>query len=374
MKIGYDGKRATNNLTGLGNYSRSLIEHLAVQFPSNQHFIYSLKIIAQIKNFALFLLPNVWLRFPEKDQTKFLWRSIGIKNLLVKDAIDIFHGLSHEIPEGLNKIGIKGIVTIHDLIFLIRPKDFQLIDRVIYKLKSKRACETADGIIAISERTKQDLIELYGVNSAKIKVVYQSCDDGFKTPASPSKKEEAIKKYNLPEQFLLNVGTIEPRKNLLLIVKALAKIKSNIPLVVIGKAKNYFKLVESEISKNNLQARVIFLKDIPFKDLPIIYQLAEIFIYPSFYEGFGIPIIEALYSGVPVIGGTCSCLEEAGGPNSFYVNPMDVDDLADKIELILTDENLKGEMIEKGLLYVQKFNKEIVNQQLMDCYLKVLNR
>jgi glycosyltransferase involved in cell wall biosynthesis len=372
MKIGYDGKRAANNLTGLGNYSRSLIEHLAVQFPQNQYFVYTSKIKAQIKSFALFLLDNVLLKFPAQGQSQFLWRSMGVKKQLLEDKIDLYHGLSHEIPYGINKLGIKSIVTIHDLIFLKRPADFKLIDRSIYKLKSLKACQKADKIIAISEQTKKDIVALYGINPNKIEVLYQSCDDGFKISATPQKKQEVKNTYQLPDKYLLNVGTIEPRKNLLLIIKALAKTHANIPLVVIGKAKPYYNLVADEIVKQQLQDRVIFLKDVPFADLPTIYQLASLFVYPSFYEGFGIPIIEALYSGVPVIGATGSCLEEAGGPNSLYVDATDADELANKIDLVLEDSTIRQQMITAGLNYVQKFNSNVVTQQLMDCYKKTM--
>lgn len=372
MKIGYDGKRAANNLTGLGNYSRSLIGHLAEVFPQNQYFIYSPKANLSVLKFPLFKLKNVLLKLPEKG--KLFWRSLGIKKQLIKDQIELFHGLSHEIPVGLKSTGIKSIVTIHDLIFLRKPDYYKFIDRKIYKLKSKYACENADHIIAISEQTKRDIIEFYGTDPSKIEVIYQSCDDSFKTLLSANAKETIRTKYQLPEKYILNVGTIEPRKNLLAIIRAIPQINTDYTLVVIGKETPYANPVKEEIKKLGLQQRIIFLKNVPFADLPGIYQMANTFIYPSYYEGFGIPIIEALYSQVPVVAATGSCLEEAGGPDSKYVHPDDNNDLAKQVNQILSDEKLQEIMKEKGIAYVQKFDDKLISKQLMDCYLNVLSR
>lgn len=371
MKIGFDGKRAANNLTGLGNYSRSLIEHLANGFPQNQYFIYTPKAKANILKLPLFKKENIFLKLPQK--AKFLWRSFGVKHQLLKDRIDLFHGLSYEIPFGLKKTKIKSIVTIHDLIFLRKPQYYEPIDRLIYDYKSKYACKNADQIIAISEKTKQDIIELYNISPAKIEVIYQSCDDSFKVAASTTRKEEVRLKYALPDEYLLSVGTIEPRKNILAIVKAMPKINTKFKLIIIGKEKPYANKVKLEIEKLGLADRVIFLKDIPFKDLPSIYQMASLFVLPSYYEGFGIPIIEALYSKVPVVAATGSCLEEAGGPNSLYVNPDDFEGFATAINGVLADSWLQQEIKEKGLQYVQSFNNEVINECLMACYSKTLN-
>ena len=369
MKIGYDGKRAANNLTGLGNYSRSLIVNLAQQFSENEYFIYTPKVNKHIQKIPLFSKKNIHLKLPLKNPALF-WRTSGIIKQLLKDKIDLFHGLSHEIPLGLKKNGIKSIVTIHDLIFLRRPQYYKLIDRIIYKLKSKYACKYAGKIIAISEKTKQDIIAFYKTDPAKIEVIYQSCDDSFKTLLSTVEKEKIRTTYKLPSKYLLNVGTIEPRKNLLLIIKALPQIDATYSLIVIGKNTSYTTLVKKEIEKLGLQNRVIFLQDLPFSDLPAIYQMASIFILPSFYEGFGIPIIEALYGNVPVIAATGSCLEEAGGPNSCYIAPDDEHTLATKANEIIANKTLQAWMKQEGLKYVQRFNNEVVGKQLMDCYVR----
>ncbi|HTM98200.1 MAG TPA: glycosyltransferase family 1 protein [Pedobacter sp.] len=373
MKIGFDGKRAANNVTGLGNYSRSLIEHLATQFPENQYYVYTPKINDALKKHPLFSRDNVKLELPPKNSTSPIWRSVGIVLQLIKNKITLYHGLSHEIPYGLKENGIKSVVTIHDLIFLVKPSYYSFVDRIIYKYKSKYACKHADKIIAISEQTKKDIIQFYKADPAKIEVIYQTCDDQFKTLVGENEKAFLRKKHKLPPNYLLNVGTIETRKNLLLLIKALPLIDPAYPLVVIGKETPYLKTIQKEIEALALQNRVIFLKDVPFQDFPGLYQMASSFIYPSLYEGFGIPIIEALYGKVPVIAATGSCLEEAGGPDSVYVSPDDHVSLAKAINLVLSDKNLQEQMKIKGLAYVQKFNSETVSTQLMNCYLNTIN-
>ena len=372
LKIGYDGKRAANNLTGLGNYSRSLIEQLAHQFPAHQYFVYAPKVKSAKQIDAFFGHENIELKLPKTGP--FLWRTLNILKDLSQDGIQIFHGLSHEIPLAIQHTRIKSIVTIHDLIFLRFPQYYKFIDQKLYEWKSRSACKRADRIIAISEKTKADIIDLYSIDPNKITVIYQSCDDSFKT-AFPKETLSRIKAtYKLPEKYILNVGTIEERKNLKLAVQALKEVSEDYKLVVIGKQTSYFKTVEKEIERLGLKNRILFLKNIPFADLPGIYQMASVFVYPSFYEGFGIPIIEALYSGVPVVAATGSCLEEAGGPNSLYVSPKDANGLAEAINSILDTPQLQKEMKAKGLEFVQKFDSPVVTQQLMNCYLNMLNQ
>jgi glycosyltransferase involved in cell wall biosynthesis len=373
MKIGFDGKRAANNFTGLGNYSRTLISQLASLFPEHQYFVYTEKLNQKPQITSFFQQSSIFLRLRLNSSKKFLWRSFGIKKQLKEDGIDLFHGLSYEIPIGLNKQSIKSVVTIHDLIYLRFPQYYNFFDRLIYDWKSKYGCLHAGRIVAISDRTKLDIIEFYNIDPNKIEVIYQSCDEAFQIPLSREVKKEVLDKYSLPDKFILNVGTIEPRKNLLLIINALKEVQEDYKLVVIGKHQPYALLVKERIKALNLMHRVTFLEGLPFSDLPAIYQSATAFIYPSIYEGFGIPIIEALYSQTPVIAATGSCLEEAGGPDSIYVNPNDHQALSSQINKVISNSDLRAKMKEAGYTYVQKFNNHLLAQQMMQCYHKTLN-
>jgi len=371
MKIGFDGKRAANNLTGLGNYSRSLIKHLAFFFPQNRYFVYTPKIkaAAQISSF-LSSSENIIARLPSPNGL--FWRTLGIKKQLLDDDIELFHGLSHEIPVNLKRSRIPALVTVHDLIFLRFPQYFNIIDRWIYQLKCGYACKHADRIIAISECTKRDIITYFKTDPGKIDVIYQSCDDSFKTDIDPEKKDTVRKKFSLPFKYLLNVGTIETRKNLLTLIRALPHVDQEFKLVVIGKRTSYADLVDREITNLQLNDRIIFLRNVSFDELPAIYQMASVFIYPSVYEGFGIPIIEALYSGVPVVAAGGSCLEEAGGPSSIYLSPLDYKGFAKAINEIIHHPEQADAMKIAGFKHVQRFDNELLSKQLMSVYTSVL--
>jgi glycosyltransferase involved in cell wall biosynthesis len=370
MRIGYDAKRAFLNATGLGNYSRWLIRSVASFYPENTYYLYTPKLKPGKQSFTTGF-KNLVTIVPIGKLFTSWWRSKGIVEDLLRDQINIYHGLSHELPLGIRESGIRSVVTVHDLIFMRFPQHFGWINRRIYALKVHKACTVADKIIAISQKTKSDIMELLHIDPNKIEVIYQGCDPAFSVVQSDEQKKVIAAKYHLPENYLLTVGTIEERKNLILLAKALKHIDS-IPLVVVGKPTDYLKEVKQYLAANNSASRVIFLHQVEFADLPAIYQLASVFIYPSRYEGFGIPVLEALNSGVPVVAATGSCLEEAGGPDSLYADPDDETGLAANVNRILGDKQLAQHMITQGLHYTANFNEQKLSAQLMKVY-KTLN-
>src|SRR5690606_1953339 len=282
-----------------------------------------------------------------------IWRSYRITKDLTADKVDIFHGLSGEIPHGLRKNRIRSIVTIHDLIFLRYPELYKPLNRYIYNRKSKYAVENADKIVAISEQTKQDITHFYGIPQEKIDVIYQGCHAAFKQKKTAHEKEAIRKKHNLPESFVLNVGSIEPRKNALQIVKAIEHIDT--PLLLIGKETPYTAQIRKYIMEKGMTNKVLIKQGFTTEELSTIYQMANIFIYPSKFEGFGIPIIEALYSETPVITTNSGVFPEAGGPFSYYIDPNNTEELAYAISTILSNHTMRTEMKQKGLEYVQRF-------------------
>lgn len=366
MRIGFDGKRMTQNFTGLGNYSRYLVRLLTKFYPENYYNSYAIKAPS-----TKLLITGVNYKYPGSKSIKSYWRSLGIIQNLKSDNIDVFHGLSNEIPFGLKNAGIQSVVTVHDLIFIRYPEYYALFDRIIYKLKLRYAISSADKIIAISNQTRKDLIHYFNVESDRIKVIYQNCDPIFFTKASVENKHKVQKKYNLPERYILNVGTIEERKNLLLVIKALKDIK-DIHLVVVGKDTPYSTRVKSYIMSHDLQQRVHFIKNADHSDLPAIYQSAQLFVYPSRFEGFGIPIVEALHSGIPVIAATGSCLEEAGGPGSIYIDPDDEASLARQINMVLGNSEQRNRMIRAGYDHVKNFSDEKIATEVIEVYKEVL--
>ena len=365
MKIAFDGKRFFNNSSGLGNYSRDLVRILAMYFPENEYVLFNQN--QSEKGKEILELSNV--SFHETSKGNFS-RQLKMGKDAQKINADIFHGLSGELPLKWNEKPIKKIVTIHDLIFFRFPQYYSFFDRKIHFWKFKKAAEQADLIIAISEQTKRDIIQFLKVPEEKIKVVYQGCHQAFKKNQSVDFLNSVKEKFNLSERFILNVGTIEERKNLLNIVKAING--SEIPLVVIGKKTNYFKKIQKFLKKNKLENQVQFLENVSMEELAAIYKLADLFVYPSFFEGFGIPVIEALFSKTAVITSNLSCLPEAGGKDSVYIDPNNFEDLKAKISFLWENESERKRRAEKGFDFVQKFNDENIANDLMQVYRSVL--
>ncbi|MFY7827506.1 MAG: glycosyltransferase family 4 protein [Flectobacillus sp.] len=366
MRIGFDAKRAFQNFTGLGNYSRFIIQSLLDSPSEHEYFAYTPKL-----NEKVHFSNRLRIALPQTAMPKSLWRSWGINQQLKKDHIDIFHGLSNELPWQIQQSGIKSVVTIHDLIFMRYPELYPMIDRWIYRRKFKAACEQADCIIAISQQTKQDIVEMLQISPSKIEVVYQDCDPAFRKKL-PSEHISAVrKKYQLNKPYILCVATIAERKNQLTLVKAFEALhNSEIELVLVGGKSSYQSQIEEYIRQKNLTG-VHIINGVPFSDLPALYQGSSLSVYPSIFEGFGIPIVEALHSGVPVIGATGSCLEEAGGQGGIYVNPYDIQDLAHQIQRVLSDSELSHSVVQVGQKHIAKFSSTEIAKELEKIYKKI---
>ncbi len=374
MRIGYDGKRALNNLTGLGNYSRLVIEEMGCHYPLNQIYLYVPKMRENPRMERIEAMHNVEFRLPPPQGfSGSLWRTWGIPNNLRADKIDIYHGLSNELPLNIRKSGVKSVVTIHDLIYRRFPEYYKLIDRKLYDFKYGASCRNSDLVIAISECTKRDIIEYYDVPEDKVEVIYQGCDQSFREKRGKENLDDVRKRLNLPDCYLLQVGTIEHRKNLIASVRALRNLPSYVKLVVVGKDHHgYLKEVKREISACGLDDRVVFRHGVSFQDLPAVYQMAEVVLYPSRYEGFGIPVLEALESERPVIAATGSCLEEAGGDGAYYVSPDDHGGMSDIISEIMRGGSDVADHIKKGKHHASRFNTENMVLALNKTYERLL--
>jgi glycosyltransferase involved in cell wall biosynthesis len=377
MNIGFDAKRAFHNVTGLGNYSRTMIDSLSSFFPGNTYYLFNPKksslysfhskqlIEINPSGIVSKLLPSLW-------RTRWM---IGD----IEKRVDIYHGLSNELPFGIHRSKIKKVVTIHDLIFEHYPDQYKKNDVIVYRKKFKYACKHADIIIAISESTKKDLVDLYAVPPEKIEVCYQSCDQRFFTRANPNQKENVLDHYGLQTPYFLSVGSIIERKNLLRICMAFKQLQQEIPcnLVVIGKGNGLYKEdVLNYITKEQLAGKIIFLEDnfrsdAIQKDMPVLYQQATALVYPSLMEGFGIPVLEAMASGIPVITSNRSSLTEAGGDAAQCIDPLDTTAMADAMKRILFDHNFREQCIQKGLQHAQTFNNQLTAQKVLSIYKKL---
>ncbi|GIV35984.1 MAG: glycosyl transferase family 1 [Cyclobacteriaceae bacterium] len=376
MTIGFDAKRLFRNFTGLGNYSRFVVQALKEHFPQNQYYLFtpSIKLNPDTQPF---LSAPYHVVAPGGIMKKLhpLWRSVGMSFSKGASGLDIYHGLSQELPYFLPE-KVKKIVTVHDLIFYRYPQYYNPLDVLIYKKKLKSACARAHRIVAISRQTAQDLQAFLHIDPDKISVVYQGFHPQFSAKQSPSRLEEVRQLYNLPANYLLCVGTIEPRKNAGILVEALSRLSPPVrmPLVLVGRQTAYAGQVLKRAEELNVRHLVLIRDKVAFAHLPAIYQGAAVFLYPSVFEGFGIPVIEGIGSGVPVISSTGSCFAEAGGPDTMYVSPADAVAWAEAISTVLNNENLRQQMVRNSQQYINRFKPENIARELMNIYSELLNQ
>lgn len=327
LRIAFDAKRLFNNFTGLGNYSRSLVKMMQQLYPNHEYHLFTTKATKNFETEYFFDSQKFTIHTP--TSWKPLWRTFGMAANVNALNPDIFHGLSHEIPFGLNP-NIATVVTFHDLIYEIYPKQFRFWDRNIYHLKYKSSAKRTKFVIAISESTKIDLIRLYGLEKEKITVLYQSCSDVFMDEKPLKNIINDMIPMNLVGYYLY-VGSIIERKGLLQIIMAYAQLPADYrkPLVIVGNGdKSYIQKVQDMILYYNLESNIVFVHSMTNQQLVQVYNNSFCLIYPSVYEGFGIPVIESLFRNKPVITSNLSSLPEAAGPGAILVNPYDIKELS----------------------------------------------
>lgn len=373
MRIGFDGKKAVSNLTGIGNYSRGIINLTAA--AGNEAVVFSPSEGTPKCRAGLSDSPLITYHISDchNGLTRNWWRNVGVTADIARSGLDIFHGLSNELPIGIRRTGVKSVVTIHDLIFLRLPKTYPPLSRAILSQKTRYACREADRIIAISERTKRDIVELYGVDPEIIEVIYQGCHSLFHSPAPDELKKEVRSLYDLPESYLISVGTIEERKNHAAIIGALAKADTKLPLVIVSKKTALQEKLAQSAARLGVGDRILFLNNVPLHHLPALYQQALAALYVSRYEGFGIPVIEALASGIPVIAATGSCLEEAGGPGAIYCDPDDIGEIAAAIDSVASSVAIRSRLVTAGQEHIRQFSAERLAARMDEFYRSMLD-
>lgn len=374
MTIGLDAKRIVRNGTGLGSYGRTLANDLAATDRVRLR-LYApdagrddLRCQVPERANLNFVYPDSFSPISRFSPYKAYWRSRGIVGQLKADGVQVYHGLSGELPIGIRQAGIRTVVTIHDLIFLRHPEYYHWIDVQIYRRKFIQTLREADRIVAISECTRRDICELGGIPKEKIDLVYQSCATRFSSQVPAEKKHQVRANYQLPQRYVLSVGSIEERKNTLLLVKALPMLPDDVHVVLVGRETKYAQKVALQAERCGVASRLHLLHDVPDEDLTAVYAMADVFAYPSRYEGFGIPIIEAIRMGLPVVACTGSCLEEAGGPDNLYVNPDEPEAMAYALEQLLQGAEGREVRIERSQDYIRRFENTGAASQFIEIY------
>lgn len=370
MRIGFDAKRLFVNNTGLGNYSRTLVENLHRFHPEHDLYLYAPRLVRNDRT-EVFFESGYRLRSP-MGPAKMGWRSFGMTHNLRKDGIELYHGLSHELPFNLEKSKIPSVVTIHDLLYKYFPMDFPLIDRWVYEKKFSAACSKADRIIAISEATRTDIMEHFGIQPQRIQVIYQTIHPIFRHTPAMETISNVREKYNLPAEFILYVGSIIRRKNLEVLIKALDLMppKKRLPLIIVGNGKIYLDYIEQLIDDLKLHHNIIRIKNPSLDEINIFYRLASISVYPSLMEGFGLPVLESIACGTPVITTRRSSLVEAGGKVAYYIDGGDEEELAALMMQKIGTKESFGENIEVQR-HLAQFYPERLTEQLDNLYKEV---
>ncbi len=285
-------------------------------------------------------------------------------------GVDLFHATEHLLPRFS---AIRTVFTLHDLIFLFHPETHKPMNRWFLTLMMPRFLRAADAVIAVSECTKRDAVRAYGIPEEKITVIYEGVSPRFR-PADPAAIAAVRQKYGLPEHFILYVGTIEPRKNLTALLEAFANLQSaigNLHLVFVGKKGWLYEGFFRRLRELGLEERVHFTGYVPDEDLPVLYSAADLFVFPSLYEGFGLPVLEAMACGVPVVCSNTSSLPEVAGDAALLVDPTDVRALAAAMERALTDQALRATLRARGLERARRFTWEEAARRTLEVYRQV---
>lgn len=379
MKIGFDAYFAFHYKTGVAHYSRNLINSIATFYPNAELVLFT------DKRTELYQPSFRNLKVVELGHEVPYYQWLSNQTLLSSitgEQLDIFHGLDHGLP-GIDPL--KKVVTVHDLFFETHPELYSPPDVEYYRSITPKSCDTADEIISISQYTTTQLIKYYGIANEKINVCYQTCNDLFFEKVTEKRKAELRQQFDLPQQFWLYVGSVIERKNLLHICEALNlnKDQSKIPLIVIGEGREYLETVRDYVNANDLTGSVKFIsytdaakKSISFqqaKDIPAFYQMAFGLVYPSFLEGFGIPLIEAFASGLPAITSNTSSLPEIGKDAALYVDPSDPANIAEALLTLERNNQLRQSMIEKGRMIAEDFTAKKTATSVMNVYKKLLH-
>lgn len=374
--IGFDAHYANTNNTDLGNYSRSMIDVLAAASPRHCYVrMYVRKRHPNAAYDALDQRANIESMEPDGGlwrKLTWLWRTFRLAKDVERGDVALYHGLAGELPLGLAHLNIRSVVTLHDLEFLHLTSFHSSLKRAWLKLRTAHTLLIADRIVAVSDFVKRDAVKYLHIDPDKIDVIYRSCDKSFQQPLTEARLEDVRSRYALPERYILTVGTQSERKNIALIIEAMAELQDrDIQLVIVGRGTGYSERILHRVKSLGLESRVKFLYGVPTCDLPAIYAQAEVLVNTALYEGFGQSIIEALTMGTPVIATSGSSHEEAGGAYSIYVSPTDHRQLRDAIERVLGDTNLRIMMSENGKLYASRFRSEVIAYNLINCYRRI---
>ncbi|MGA7720053.1 MAG: glycosyltransferase family 1 protein [Ignavibacteriaceae bacterium] len=360
MRIAIDARVLEKEMTGIGRYLRDLLNVIPQIDNKNEYFLFSTISIQNYKNnfFKNIILDK--LMFHSKIFSPF-WLNFILRKYLVENKFDLFFSPNNLCPL-ISSTRIKKIITIHDVMFKIDKYYYPFFYRNYLNFMLKRSINSADKIITISKCSQMDIVKYYDVSREKVKVIYGAADPKFKfRPLSKIDCQYYKSKYSLPENYALYIGLIENRKNINIILKVAEVCKNkdiDIGFILIGRPGYGFKEIKQKIDR--CEGKILYLNYIDDVDLPHIYNLAKIFIFPSLYEGFGLPVLEAMKSGIPVLTSNTSSLPEIVNNYGIMHEPNDTNGFVESILSLLRDNVLYKEYCERSLIGAKRFNQEML--------------
>ncbi len=363
MRIGIDYTAAVCQKAGIGRYTRCLVRALAELDRRNEYVLFA----AGGKRLGNWPQNFRTRSMPLSDYTfALLWHRLRLP-LPVESFIgrvDLFHSPDFTLPP----TWARTVLTVHDLSFLRVPHCADVHLRAYLEKAVPRSVQRADLVLADSESTKRDLVELLDVSPEKIKVIYPGVEERFRPIEDKPTLEEVRKRYGFPQHFILSLGTLEPRKNLVRLIEAFSSLATHCSLVIVGRKGWLYDDIFDAVERWGLQGRVVFPGFVADEDLPALYNLAELFVFPSLYEGFGLPPLEAMACGVPVVTSNSSSLPEVVGDAGLMVDPLDTEGLARAMKRALEDEALREKMTKRGLNRAGRFTWRKAAEQLLEIY------
>jgi glycosyltransferase involved in cell wall biosynthesis len=375
MRICIDVSPAVHHRAGLGRYAQELTAALLALDHENEYIAFYMRAAEAQVDPPVDHLPHLTTNLSAKP-----WRMSALLAHLTRfpqdrrfPDVDLFHATDHLLPR-LSRV--KSVFTLHDLIFRFYPETHKPLNRWFLTLMMPLFLRAAEAVIAVSESTKRDAVRLYGLDEAKIKVIYEGVNPRF-CAAPPEAISVVRQKYGLAGSFILSVGTIEPRKNLTAVLEAYRALRDwggEFKLVIVGQKGWLYEGFFRRLRELGLEDKVIFPGFVPDEDLPALYSAADLFVFPSLYEGFGLPALEAMACGAPVITSNTASLPEVTGDAALLVDPNNTEALIQAMKSVLENRQLRDELQAKGPKQAAKFNWENAARETLAVYASVLAR
>ena len=369
MRIAFDGTTLTPGRTGVGYYTEHLLQHLAreVEATGDELIVISNQPIDTAHPLPAHVKVHVGMRFP----LRIVWMQLMAARVLEDIRADVAHFTNGMIPLGT---AAARVVTIHDMSLELYPECHPLRRRMINRPLISVAARVADAVVTVSDSARDDLLQFHNVPASRVRVLHEAAGPDFRLIRDHRLRARIRMRYGLPERFVLYVGAIEPRKNLHRLVDAFASARRQgvgHELVCVGPYGWSSRDLYEHVDRLGLRQVVHFTGYVPAEDLPVIYNLSDFFVFPSIYEGFGLPVVEAMACGTPVITSNSSSLREIAGDAALTADPLSIEALAASLVRVAGDGTLRRELAARGLARAESFSWARTAREMLALYERV---